>query len=74
MNKIEIISDDEMVMVCCPKCNNLIGIRSKRQNDPKIEKVRLIIGEVKYPTIDLKNIETMFCPVCGHKFKVQGKT
>lgn len=58
--------------VYCPKCGNLVGIQFGNKETQKVGKVKFTIGDVVYPTIDIKDYKpTIICQVCGHTFELQ---
>jgi ssDNA-binding Zn-finger/Zn-ribbon topoisomerase 1 len=56
--------------VICPNCHNVVGFKSLTRE--KVRQIRVTIGKMKLPEIDLSNIETFgFCPWCGHLIRVE---
>jgi len=57
--------------VYCPRCGSLIGFQFEDVKMPKIEKVRLTIGDKKYPILDKVGTIPLYCHVCGYKYEVK---
>jgi hypothetical protein len=57
--------------IYCPRCGSLVGFQFDDVNMPKVEKVKVTVGDKEYPTIDLDKLGDLplFCQFCGHEFK-----